>query len=93
MSIFVLDVYSMKKVIRIPEVHSFPVTAIDFNHDATLVLSGSADGTIVAVKVPITAVGNNDWSGIYLAIMFLAVMLLIMAILPFETFVESHREL
>ena len=37
---------------RIANVHSFAVTAIDFNSRGTVVLSGSADGTVALIKVP-----------------------------------------
>jgi hypothetical protein len=41
-------------------VHSFPVTAIDFNYDATVVLSGSADGSVAIISVPDPSIDSSS---------------------------------
>lgn len=94
MSIFVLDAASMTRIISVPDVHSFPVTAIDFNPDATIVLSGSADGTIVAVRVPVfgdssSVLGRTCW----ILVFAVFVILFFLTFMPLEDLLEGHQEL
>ncbi|KAJ3373450.1 2-oxoglutarate dehydrogenase complex E2 component [Kappamyces sp. JEL0680] len=78
----------MSQLLRVPDVHSFPVTALDFNSDATVVLSGSADGSICAISIPEPTELSYSWI-VYLLFgtLFLAFFVLS---LP-KTFDQSNK--
>lgn len=45
---------SLQVLMTVPKVHTLPVTSLAFNNDASLLVSGSVDGTCRVVSVPKT---------------------------------------
>ncbi|CAI2176012.1 13452_t:CDS:10 [Funneliformis geosporum] len=53
-SIGICDSLTLKVLLIVPNVHGFPPTTIAFNHDSTLVVSGSADNSVHIIQLPET---------------------------------------
>jgi hypothetical protein len=59
------------------DVHSFPITALDFNLQATMVLSGSPDGTVCATDIVSTHADNKNYHIILIIMIILIVAIII----------------
>ncbi|KAG0292306.1 hypothetical protein BGZ96_004340 [Linnemannia gamsii] len=62
---------SLQVLMTVPKVHTLPVTSLAFNNDASLLVSGSVDGTCRVVSVPKTFPKNNNFVMLILALLFL----------------------
>ncbi|KAF9283399.1 WD40-repeat-containing domain protein [Linnemannia elongata] len=62
---------SLQVLMTVPNVHTLPVTSLAFNSDASLLVSGSVDGTCRVVTVPKTFPKNNNFVMLILALLFL----------------------
>ncbi|KAG0315278.1 hypothetical protein BGZ97_008410 [Linnemannia gamsii] len=62
---------SLQVLMTVPSVHTLPVTSLAFNSDASLLVSGSVDGTCCVISVPKTFPKNNNFVMLILALLFL----------------------
>ncbi|KAF9102911.1 hypothetical protein BGX29_004008 [Mortierella sp. GBA35] len=62
---------SLQVLMSVPKVHTLPVTSLAFNSDASLLVSGSVDGTCRVVSVPKVFPKNNNFVMLILALLFL----------------------
>ncbi|CAG8435319.1 5551_t:CDS:10 [Diversispora eburnea] len=51
-SLKICDANTLRILLTVPNVHEFPATSVNFNHDSTLVVSGSVDYSVNLIKLP-----------------------------------------
>ncbi|CAG8533322.1 3285_t:CDS:2 [Acaulospora morrowiae] len=51
-SLGICDTRTLRVLLTIPNIHSFPITSLGFNHDSTIVVSGSVDNTVHITQLP-----------------------------------------
>ncbi|KAF9352153.1 hypothetical protein BGX26_009985 [Mortierella sp. AD094] len=68
---------TLKVLMTIPKAHALPVTALAFNRDASLLVSGSVDATCNVIFVPKTFPKNNNFAMLVMALLFLFLAALI----------------
>ncbi|CAJ0906131.1 368_t:CDS:10 [Entrophospora sp. SA101] len=70
------DAITLRVLVTIPDLHKFPTTSLTFNHDSSLLVSGSVDATIQIIKVP----EKFDSGYIQVLLIFIGILLAILAI-------------
>ncbi|KAF9198837.1 hypothetical protein BGZ49_000231 [Haplosporangium sp. Z 27] len=71
LSIRICSSQSLKVLVTIINAHALPVTALAFNSDSTLLVSGSVDATCNVISVPKTFPRNNNFVMLVMALLFL----------------------
>ncbi|RHZ45448.1 hypothetical protein Glove_674g5 [Diversispora epigaea] len=51
-SLKICDANTLRILLTVPNLHEFPATSVNFNHDSTLVVSGSVDYSVSLIKLP-----------------------------------------
>lgn len=93
MSIMVLSSSTCSVLLKVSDVHGFPVTALDFNQDATVILSGSADGTVVATRVrPLISEGGSGIGWVFYLFLLVGLVSAVLGVLGFATVLEVGNE-
>lgn len=69
--------FSNQEIFRVNNAHSFPVTSIDFNSTATVVLSGSPDGSVAVINIPEPSESSRSSYWVYLVILLIVALFLI----------------
>ncbi|KAI8905951.1 quinon protein alcohol dehydrogenase-like superfamily [Gorgonomyces haynaldii] len=75
LSVIVSSTNQMERIRQFSNAHGFPSTCLDFNIDASLVVSGSADSTLVVL--PLGSEKSSSWIYILIAILIVLVGLLL----------------
>ncbi|KAL2915826.1 hypothetical protein HK105_204527 [Polyrhizophydium stewartii] len=79
LSLNVLNAKTLTRIARFQNAHDFPSTALDINSTNTVVVSGSADGTLFVASVP--PIANDSTAGSYTTVWLLVVAVLLIVLL------------
>ena len=91
LAITIVSSQTLKKHVKIPNAHGFPVTCIDMNASNSLVVSGSADGTcsvsslVVGPSSSALIGGSFCFSATFLVVAVFVVIIFILGLLELDS--------